>query len=109
MSEGDRLDPERFREQRAAPRGAAQASAREGVGGVQAFVALGSNLGERESHLAGSIAYIKSKQAEIFALVDEITGFNRTSRQSVTRYLNDFFEEISKEKSIEKKFIKRCS
>jgi len=60
-------------------------------------------------HLAESIAYIKSKQAEIFALVDEIDGFNRSSRQSVTRYLNDFFEEISKEKSIEKKFIKRCS
>ena len=60
-------------------------------------------------HLSGSIAYIKSKQAEIFALLDEIGGFNRTSHQSVTRYLNNFFEEISKPKSIEKRFIKRCS
>jgi 2-amino-4-hydroxy-6-hydroxymethyldihydropteridine diphosphokinase len=29
------------------------------AGGVQAFVALGSNLGERESHLAGSIAALR--------------------------------------------------
>jgi len=60
-------------------------------------------------HLSASIAQIQSHQAEIFALVDEIVGFNRTSRQSVTKYLNGFFKEISNEKTIEKRFVKKCS
>lgn len=60
-------------------------------------------------HLTGSIARIMGKQAEIYALVDELGDFDRNSRQSVTRYLDAFFKEISNEKSIQKRLVKKCS
>jgi hypothetical protein len=59
--------------------------------------------------LPGSIAHIASKKEEIFALLDEISDFDKASRQSVTRYLTEFFDIVENEKSIQKSFVKRCS
>lgn len=59
--------------------------------------------------LPGSIAYIVSKKDEIDALMDEIGGFDRGSRQSITRYLNEFFAEVSNQKMIERRFLRKCS
>jgi 2-amino-4-hydroxy-6-hydroxymethyldihydropteridine diphosphokinase len=88
VSEGDRLDPERFRVQRAAPRGVAQADAHEGVGGVQAFVALGSNLGERESHLAGSIAALRQARGVAVLAVSPVYETDPVGPPPQGPYLN---------------------
>ena len=60
-------------------------------------------------YLPDSIAYILSKKDEIYALLDEIAGFDRGSRQSITRYLDDFFAEVSNQKTIERSFLRKCS
>ncbi len=59
--------------------------------------------------LPETIAYIQSRQAEINALVDELTDLDDRSRKQVTRYLDGFFEDVSNEKTIQKKLIKGCS
>ena len=63
----------------------------------------------RTKSVISSIAHILSKKAEIVALLDEITDFDRSSRQSITRYLTSFFEDIEEEKQIQRKLIKKCS
>jgi hypothetical protein len=62
-----------------------------------------------EHQLSASIAHVVSKKDEIYALLDEISAFDKPSRQSITRYLNDFFEDIEDPRMIERKLIKKCS
>ena len=60
-------------------------------------------------HLPASISHIRSKKDEIYALIDEIDGFDQSSQQSVTRYLNEFFDNIADDKMIQRNLIRRCS
>ena len=60
-------------------------------------------------HLDDSIAHFSSKQDEIYALLDEIDGFDQPSRESITSYLNTFFEAISDEKKIQRYLLRGCS
>lgn len=59
--------------------------------------------------LPESIAHMVSKKAEIYALLDEISYFDKSSRQSITRYLNSFFKDITDEKLMVRKLVKKCS
>lgn len=60
-------------------------------------------------HLPGTIAHIVSKKAEIYALMDELRDFDQASRLSITRYLDDFFAEVSNERMVERNLIRKCS
>jgi len=60
-------------------------------------------------HLPASIAHIMSKKGEIYALVEELRDFDKASRLSITRYLDDFFEDVSNERMIERKLLTKCS
>ena len=64
---------------------------------------------ENSKHLPDSVAHILSKKAEIYALMDEIPDFDKSSRDSVTKYLDEFFEIVSNENLTEKNLLKRCS
>lgn len=64
---------------------------------------------DNNEHIPASIAHIVSKQAEIFALMDEIVDFDKASRQSVARYLNEFFAGVSDQRYITKNLIRKCS
>jgi len=61
------------------------------------------------AYLDESIGQFLSKKDQIYALLDEISAFDRASRQSVTRYLNDFFEDITDPKKIDRNLIRKCS
>lgn len=60
-------------------------------------------------YLDGSIAHFQSKKDEIYTLLDEIDGFDRRSRESITSYLNTFYEAISDEKKIQRYLVRGCS
>lgn len=60
-------------------------------------------------HLPGSIAHIVSKKSEIYALMDELQDLDKASRQSITRYLDDFFDEVTDERKIERNLVRKCS
>lgn len=60
-------------------------------------------------HLPETIQYFQSKKQEIMGLVDDLTALDKRNRQQVTRYLNDFFEDISDEDIVTRKLLKRCS
>jgi hypothetical protein len=60
-------------------------------------------------YLPGSIANILSNRDDIYALMDELVDFDKSSRQSVTRYLDEFFAEITDERKIQGKLTKKCS
>jgi len=62
-----------------------------------------------EHQLSASIAHVISKKDEIYALLDEISAFDKPSRQSITRYLNEFFKDIENPKMIERKLVRKCS
>lgn len=64
---------------------------------------------ENNQYIAGSIATITDRKAEISAIVDELTDFDRQSRQSITRYLAQFYAAVEDAKSIEKNLVKECS
>lgn len=59
--------------------------------------------------LPDTIAYIQSKRAEIYGLVDSLTDLDEKNRKQVTRYLDSFFEVVSDEKKMRRKLIKGCS
>jgi len=56
-----------------------------------------------------TIAYIQSKRAEIYGLVDDLVDLDKRSRKQVIGYLDGFFKEVSNEKTVQKKLIKGCS
>lgn len=60
-------------------------------------------------HLDDSIAHLLLKKDEIYELLDEIGGFDRRSRESITSYLNTFFEAITDEKKIQRYLVRGCS
>jgi hypothetical protein len=49
------------------------------------------------------------KKGAIYALVDELHMFSAESRKSVIRYLDAFYEDITQQKTIDLKFIRRCN
>ena len=59
--------------------------------------------------LPDTLSYFLSKQAEIMALVDELTDLDKKNRKQVVGYLDGFFEIISDPKKIERNLIKKCS
>ena len=59
--------------------------------------------------LPDTLSYFLSKQAEIMALVDELTDLDKKNRKQVVGYLDDFFEIIADPKKIERNLIKKCS
>ena len=60
-------------------------------------------------HLDNSISHVLAKKDEIYGLLDEISDFNRTSIKSVSRYLDEFFEDINNEKKRDRSLVKGCS
>lgn len=60
-------------------------------------------------HLDDSIALFQSKKNEIYALLNEIEYFDRSSRQSIISYLDDFYAIISDEKRRERSLVRGCS
>ncbi len=60
-------------------------------------------------YLPASISHIQSKKDEIYALIDELEGFDRASQQSITRYLNEFFDNMADDKKIQRYLVKGCS
>lgn len=56
-----------------------------------------------------TFAYFREKEPEIRNIVAELEGLDDRNRKEVTRYLDDFFEDISDPKAKERKFIRRCS
>ena len=61
------------------------------------------------SRLPETLAYLQSKRAEIYGLVDEMVDLDKRNRKQVSDYLDSFFEEIADEKTIERKLLKGCS
>jgi len=59
--------------------------------------------------LPDTLAFILSKQADIFALVNELEDLDKKNRQEVTRYLNAFFDDITDPKKIQRNLIRKCS
>lgn len=59
--------------------------------------------------LPDTISYIVSKKADLYALIDELTGLDKRNRSEVTRYFDSFFAEVSDPKKVERKLVKRCS
>lgn len=59
--------------------------------------------------LPDTLQYILSKKTEIYALVDDLTGLDDKNRRDVTKYLDDFFEDITEPKKIERNLVKKCS
>jgi len=60
-------------------------------------------------HLDETIALFLEKKSEIYGLLDEIVHFDRKSRQSITAYLDDFYDRITDSRKLERYLIKRCS
>lgn len=59
--------------------------------------------------LPDTLSYFLSKQAEIMALVDDLTDLDDKNRKQVVAYLDDFFEDIANPKKVERNLIKKCS
>ena len=51
---------------------------------------------------------IDSKEA-IYSLVRELEGLSPKSRRGVVRYLNSFYDQVSRPKYVNKKFVRKCS
>ena len=56
-----------------------------------------------------TFAYFLQKQPEIRKVVDDLEMLDDKNRKEVTRYLDEFFEDISNPKVKERKFITKCS
>ena len=52
--------------------------------------------------------FIDSKEA-IYSLADELELLSPKSRRDVIRYLNSFYRQVSKHKSINKRLVKKCN
>ena len=59
--------------------------------------------------LDSTFAYYLGKEPEIRKLLIELDGLDDRNRKNVTRYLDDFFEDIADPKAKERKFIRHCS
>jgi hypothetical protein len=59
--------------------------------------------------LDGTFAYFLEKEPEIRNLVTELEGLDDRNRNEVTRYMDDFFEDIVDPKAIQRRFIAKCS
>ena len=59
--------------------------------------------------LPGTFQQFVDKKAAIYSIVDELEWLSSRSRRDVTRYLDGFYDDISRPKSVEAKFIKKCS
>ena len=52
--------------------------------------------------------FIDSKAA-IYSVAGELEGLSSTSRREVIRYLNSFYRQISKQKTIDRRFVRKCN
>jgi hypothetical protein len=59
--------------------------------------------------LPETLDYIVSKRDEIFGLVDGLVDLSDDDREQVTEYLEEFFEDITDPKKIERNLIRKCS
>lgn len=60
-------------------------------------------------HLPETFAYFQAKREEIYGLVDDLADLDKRTRKHVIGYLDSFFEDITDEKTIQRKLIKECS
>jgi hypothetical protein len=58
--------------------------------------------------LPATFAKFQEKRADIEALVIEQAGLSRKKRRQLLDYIDDFFRTISKPRSVERHFIKKC-
>ena len=58
--------------------------------------------------LPETFAFYIEKEPEIRALLDNLEELDSGNRKEVTRYLDDFFEDIKDPKTIQRKFVDKC-
>jgi len=58
--------------------------------------------------LPGTLQQFLDKKDAIYGIVDELELLSSRSKRDVTRYLGDFFDQISQPKSVDARFIKKC-
>lgn len=58
--------------------------------------------------LPASFAKLQEKRTDIETLVDEQAGLSGKRRRELLDYIDDFFRTISKPRSVERHFIKKC-
>lgn len=59
--------------------------------------------------LPGTFQQFVDKKDAIYSIVDELEWLSSRSRKDVTRYLGGFYDDISRPKSVEARFIKKCN
>lgn len=59
--------------------------------------------------LPDTLDYVVGKKAEIYAVLDELTGLDDKNRKRVTGYLDDFFELAVDPKQVERRIVRECS
>jgi len=55
------------------------------------------------------LAYFTSKKAEIYGIVDGLTGLDEKNRREVTRYLDSFFDIVGDPRKVDKDLIGKCN
>jgi hypothetical protein len=61
------------------------------------------------AHLDSSLQQFLGKRDEITQLIEGLEGFDARSIKTVLAYVDGFYKDISDPKSVQKKFIKKCS
>ena len=59
--------------------------------------------------LPTNIQVFQDKKADIYAVIDELTGLDSKNREQVTAYYDDFYELISDPEQVERKLVRECS
>lgn len=59
--------------------------------------------------LPGTIQRFLDKRDAIFGVIDDIELLESRSKRDVTRYLNSFYDDISKPKTVNSRFINKCN
>ena len=61
------------------------------------------------AHLEAHFQLFRDKRDQVRQLVESIEGFNTRTIKTTHSFLDAFYRDISSEKSIKRKFLKRCS
>lgn len=59
--------------------------------------------------LYDTMAHFQSKKDEIYGLLDENIYFDKSSRKSITSYLDAFYDNITDQKKIDRNLVRKCS
>lgn len=59
--------------------------------------------------LPDTLSNFMDKRDEVFAIISEMRMLSRNARSSVTRYLEDFYRNISDPRTVQEDFIEKCN